>query len=127
MEKRKISNIQKELWQMCRQIAHKIYPPENGVYKCYTCSKPIEGSNKQLGHFIPSSTCGAFLRYSMRNLRFQCYHCNINCGGQGAEFYRRLVRDEGQEYVDQLFIDKEKIVKAYDFYLDTIENYKKML
>jgi len=114
-----ISKIQKILWQECRRIADTRWKPI-----CYTCDKPISGSNKQLGHFIPKSICGASLKYDMRNLRWQCYNCNINLGGNGAEFYRRMVKEVGEVQVEVLFQDKHKIVKAYDFYVDTLEKYK---
>lgn len=42
----------------------------------------------------------------------------------GAEFYRRLVEIEGQEYVDQLFRDKQRITKARDYYEELLEKYK---
>lgn len=82
----------------------------------------------QLGHFIPSSTCGAFLRYDLRNLRWQCMRCNVHGGGQGAIFYKNLVEQEGQEYVDQLFRDKQVIVKAdAQFYENLIQKAEEIL
>ena len=62
----------------------------------------------------------------MRNLRWQCYYCNINLGGNGAVFYKNLVEKEGQKYVDELFKDKQKSIKAYDYYLELLEKYSKM-
>ena len=104
----KVSTVRNKLWQLCRKLADKLYPPT-----CYTCGAAnLTGSNKQLGHFIPSSTCGAYLRYDMRNLRFQCMRCNIHAGGNGAEYYRRMVTEVGQDAVDQLFKDKEVFTKA---------------
>lgn len=45
----------------------------------------------------------------------------------GAEFYRRLVLIEGQEYVDQLFRDKQLITKADSiFYLAKIKEFEGM-
>ena len=43
------------------------------------------------------------LRYNLDNLRLQCYYENINLGGNGSEFYRRMVLENGQEFVDNLF------------------------
>ncbi len=126
MRKLTIGQLQKKLWQECRRVANIIYPPLNGQYHCYTCGKPIEGSNKQLGHFLAKSVCGAFLKYDMRNLRWQCYYDNINLGGNGAVFYKKLVEEKGQEHVDKLFEDKQKIIKAYDHYQNQLEEYKKI-
>lgn len=80
--------------------------------------------NWHTGHFLPASTCGNFIKYDLRNLRPQCYNCNINLGGNGAIYYQRLVETQGQAYVDQLFEDKKKIIKADNFfYLDLIDKY----
>jgi len=111
--------IQDELWQECRRIQFKKYGDV-----CYTCKKPIQGANRHLGHFIPNSVGGALLRYNLDNLRPQCYYCNINCGGQGAVFYRELLKDEGKKFIDKLFILKTQTVKATDLYLKLLEEYK---
>jgi hypothetical protein len=80
----------------------------------------LVGSSWQTGHFIPSSVGGAFLRYELRNLRPQCYRCNIDLSGNGAMFYKLLVEREGQAYVDQLFLDKQKTTKADKIWLQSI-------
>lgn len=76
---------------------------------------------------LAKSSVGAYLKYDLRLLRPQCYACNIQRGGMGAEFYRRMVALEGQEYVDQIFQDRQKTVKAYDHYLELLEKYKKII
>lgn len=122
-----ITKLQNKLWEECKRIVRAEYVKSNGTWDCFTCGRLIdEPAKAQTGHFIPSSTCGAFLRYDLRNLRIQCYNCNINGGGQGAMYYAALVTEHGQEYVDQLFQDKQKVVKGYDHYLDLYEKYKAM-
>jgi hypothetical protein len=122
MKKKTVTQLKKKLWEECRRISIEKY---GNV--CFTCGAYCEGSGRHLGHFIPSSTCGAFLRYDLRNLRIQCYRCNINGGGQGAEFYKRLVETEGQEYVDQLFKDKNVSIKAdVWWYEEMINKYKQL-
>jgi hypothetical protein len=108
--------LKKILWELCRKITLKKYGNT-----CYTCSRTnLMGSNCQLGHFLPSGACGAFLRYNLCNLRIQCYHCNINLGGNGAEYYKRLVAEVGQEAVDQIFKDKQKSVKCDSLFLSRL-------
>ncbi len=108
MKRPKDKTLKKKLWELCKQITRKTYGNT-----CYACGKKgLEGSDWHTGHFIPSASGGAFLRYDLRNLRPECYNCNINLGGNGACYYRNLVAREGQEYVDQLFKDKQKIIKA---------------
>jgi hypothetical protein len=121
--KSETKKIQDELWQECRRITKAKYL-RNGKYYCFTCDKEIEGSNCQLGHFIPNSVGGALLRYNLDNLRLQCYYDNINLGGNGSEFYRRMVAENGQEFVDKLFELKNQTVKASDHYITLLEKYK---
>lgn len=119
-----IAKLKKELWELCKQIIRKQYGNT-----CYTCEAPnLAGANWHTGHFIPSSVCGAFLRYDLRNLRPQCYRCNINLAGNGSSFYRALVRLEGQGYVDILFADKLRITKLTPAFLqEKVNEYKALL
>ena len=118
--------VQDELWQECRRIIKSRYPSHYRTWTCFTCDKPISKSNCQLGHFIPNSVGGALLRYNLDNLRLQCYYCNINLGGNGSEFYPRLVKEKGQEYVDKLFQLKGQTTKALDHYKMLLDEYKKL-
>lgn len=119
--KQPISKIQKLLWQECRRVAGFLYKKD-----CYTCpAKNLLGSNCQLGHVPwPKSTLGALLKYDMRVLRWQCMRCNQFMGGMGAEAYKKMLREEGQAYMDKLEEDRQKSVKAYDHYLELLETYK---
>lgn len=125
-----LKKLQEALWKECRRITFNKYGNT-----CYTCGATnLVAGNLQLGHFIPNSTCGAFLRYDLRNLRPQCMRCNIHGGGQGAEFYRQMESEVGKKAVNKLFqerdayqkISKQKIVKASDHYAKLLEEYKKL-
>ena len=120
----KISTLKNKLWELCKQIIRK---RDGNV--CFTCGKGgLEGSSWHTGHFIPSGACGAFLRYDLRNLASQCYNCNINLGGNGTAYYRNMAENNGQEFVDQIFKDKQKVIKADAiFYQDKIDEYTKLL
>ena len=123
VSKQPISKIKKKLWELCKQLIREKYGNT-----CYTCGKSgLSGSNWHTGHFIPDAASGAYIRYDLRNLRPQCYNCNVNHGGAGAEYYRRMVEREGQKYVDKLFEDKNVTIKAYDHYLMLIDKYTDML
>ena len=125
MERKKrseISLIQDKIWELCKKIVRF----RDGS-KCYTCDATgLSGTNWHTGHLIPDSVSGAYLRYDLRNLRSQCYRCNINLGGNGAEFYRRVVIQMGQEWVDTLFVDKQCSIKAIDHYRMVYEVYKRI-
>ena len=128
MRKKTLAQVKIKIWEECKRIVRQRYKNDSGYWNCFTCDRVIdEPAKAQTGHFLPSSTCGAFLRYDLRNLRIQCYNCNINQGGAGAEFYRRLVQEKGQEYVDQLFRDKHNNIKADIIWAEKLlEEYKKL-
>lgn len=126
MKKKTPKKLKDELWNECKRITRERYIKDDGTWNCFTCDRRIDEPCKaQTGHFIPSGTCGAFLRYDLRNLRIQDYYCNINLGGNGSQFYKRLVEENGQDYVDQLFKDKNVTIKADAYWLQSkIDEYK---
>lgn len=112
-----------KLWELCKELVR--IRDGNVCVICGRCG--LVGSNWHTGHIIPASTCGAFLRFDLRNIHSSCYNCNINLGGNGALFYRQLEKKYGKRWCENLFKDKQKIVKADDlFYQQKIEQYKKM-
>ena len=123
ISKQPISKLQRKLWELCKQI---IRSRDGNI--CVICGKcNLDGSGWHTGHFIPSSTCGALLRYDIRNLHSSCYNCNINLGGNGAMFYVTLVKKFGQDFVDKLFQDKNQTIKAdFIFYEHKINEYEKI-
>lgn len=125
---KKITPIKNKLWNECKRIVRSTYIRPDGMWNCFTCDRLIDDPAKaQTGHFIPSSTGGALLRYDLRNLRIQCYNCNINCGGNGALFYKKLLETKGQEYIDDLFRDKHRSIKAdYYWFSQKLEEYKRI-
>lgn len=111
----------KALW---RQFS--LYIRSRDKYKCFTCDKIGAGSGIHAGHFIPKAGGGASLYFHEQNVHAQCYHCNINLGGNGAEYYVRMVKKYGQEIVDGLFKLKYVGFKKYTIeeYQQLIEDYK---
>lgn len=124
VSKQPISKIQKELWKECKRIVDEQFGTN-----CYTCpQKNLQGSNKQLGHVPwPKASLGAYLKYDLRVLRNQCFACNIHRGGMGAEAYKRMLREEGKTYMDKLEKDRQVTVKAYNFYIKLLAEYKTVI
>ncbi len=121
--KQSISKIQRKLWQLCKEIIRK----QHGN-ACYTCgASGLTGSNWHTGHMWPKASLGAWLKYDLRVLRPQCYNCNINRGGMGADFWVRMVRENGQEYMDNLKSERQVTVKAYEHYISLIPKYEFIL
>lgn len=118
-----ISKIQRQLWEICKQLIRKKYSNT-----CYTCSRTgLSGSNWHTGHLWPKASLGAYLKYDLRVLRPQCYHCNINLGGNGAIYYKNLMTEIGPEKLAELERDRNVSVKAYDHYLKLIGEYQELL
>lgn len=126
-KKPKISKLKKLLWEECRRITFLRYPEP----KCYTCEKfGITGSNCHLGHFIPSSVCSVEMRYSLDNLRFQCYSCNIHKSGNWPAYEAHLMIEKGRDFPEQLKKKNEETKnKQYDilWFLQKLEEYKNEL
>lgn len=121
--KQKVSILKRKLWEICKDIVRK---RDGNV--CVICGKSgLEGSGWHTGHFLPSSVCGAYLRFDLRNLWSSCYNCNINLGGNGAMFSKVLVAKLGQEFVDEIFRDKQITIKADNlFYEAKIKEYEEI-
>ncbi len=118
-----ITKLKKALWKLLRENAINTYGRT-----CFTCAREsLEGGNCQLGHFITSSTCSTELRYDPRNLRIQCYHCNINLSGNWIAFERNLLRD-GQDIAELKARNAATKGKVYtaDWFRAQISNYEKL-
>lgn len=117
-----LKKVQEKLWKECKRITLNKYGNT-----CFTCgASNLTGSNCQLGHFISSKISGGRLRYDLRNLRIQCMFCNLRLGGNGAFFYPKMVREVGQEKVDELFTiqaNKKEDKLKLDFYENLLEEY----
>lgn len=122
----KLKTVKNKLWDLCKLITRKTY---GNV--CYTSGKQgLEGSDWHTGHFIHSSLCSVELRYDLRNLRPQSYDQNINKNGNTLQYRRNLIRDHGEEYVEELETRNQQTKgKKYDviWYMDKIEEYKALL
>ena len=122
--KGEIPKLQKKLWELCKQINRKEQPNV-----CYTCGAVgLEGSNWHTGHLWAKASLSAHLKYDMRVLRSQCYRCNINHGGAGADYYKNMVKEIGQEAMDELDKERRILIKAdKQWYESKIEEYKERL
>jgi len=95
--------------------------------ECVTCGLVRPWRELQAGHFIPRAQ-GLATYFDLRNIHTQCYRCNINLGGNGAEYYPYMLKKYGQETVDELrrlSRTVKKISKAE--YLEMIEDLEQKL
>jgi len=121
--KQKISTLQNKLWELCKQIIRKKWGNS-----CYTCGATgLIGNNWHTGHMFSKASLGAYLKYDLRVLRPQCYNCNINRGGMGADFYERMLREIGPLEMEKLQKDRQVSVKAYEHYSKQISDYRQLI
>ncbi len=103
-QKTELQKLKARLWELCREITRKRY---GNV--CYTCGLTgLAGGNWQTGHFVSSSICSTALRYDLRNLRPQCYACNINKSGNWLAYEIRLTAELGPSFVVELKAENER-------------------
>lgn len=118
-----VTKLKKQLWSLCRDLTRKVYG-----FHCYTCGTHSDAPHT--GHFISSSICSAELRYDLRNLRPQCYRCNIHLSGNWLSYEKRLILEHGQAYVDSLKTENERSKGAqFDilWYQNKIVEYSQLL
>lgn len=114
--------MQDKIWQECRRIKDK--PKVN----CYTCGREnLQGANKQLGHMWAKASLGATLKYELDILEWQCFHCNCNCGGMGADFYKKKLKELGKKRMTELEQLRNVTVKSTDYYLTLLDKYSNIL
>jgi len=95
---------------------------------CFDCGLLVEGCQFQAGHFQPSGSCGAWLRYHPHNMHGQAGGCN--CGYQQEKvkinYTLAMVRKYGEDYVMKLCFARNKSIKAdIIFYETLIELYER--
>lgn len=102
-----LTKAKDKLWSTLKQI---LDIRDGSV--CISCgAADLRGYNKHGGHFIPSASCGGFLRYDLRNVHNQCASCNLYRNGAGAEYTLTLQKKYGPAFVTKVVADKQEIVK----------------
>lgn len=86
--KKSLSGLKKALWALLAPAIRQAYGP-----LCFTCG----GNGNQTGHMFAKGRAHAISAWHPDNLRPQCFYCNINMGGNGAEFARRFIETYGVE------------------------------
>lgn len=121
--KSETAKLKDELWELCKKLTRQEYG-----YNCFTCGNFTEFPHT--GHFITDSTCSTELSYDLKNLRPQCYRCNIHLSGNWVEYETKLRSTHGQEYIEELK-ERNKNTKGlkYDslWYIDKIKEYTRLL
>lgn len=89
-----LSSLKKKFWKLLATSIRLNHPT-----KCFTCDSE-EGT--QTGHMLPKGRSHALSAWHPGNLRPQGFYCNINLGGNGAEFAIRYSKAYGQSELERM-------------------------
>jgi hypothetical protein len=98
-----ITRHKKEAWKFFSK-----WVKANDKNICYTCGRYAEGSAMHAGHFVTGASCPPSLYFDERNVRAQCYHCNVNLSGNWTSYFERMVREHGKDTVEELMNSRHK-------------------
>lgn len=134
-KKKTLAKLKKDLWNLCREIIRKKYKNN-----CYTCSaSDLQGSNWQTGHGKQKSILNLKYQYDLRNIRPQCYGCNVTRNGMTDIFITKLEKEnEGREFLEETCIKTNNgweikhqslmgSIEAYIFITNKIKEYANLL
>lgn len=122
-QKRKWSQDRKDFHcktriRACHDACHAYIRERDKDKDCPCCGEPL-GDDFHAGHFIPDGS-SSFLRYHEDNIHGQRMHCNMFRGGDSGEYENNLRERIGDEKVDYLKANKDRIIRR------KAEDYKKI-
>jgi len=124
MKKQTLSKSKKKAWTETSRAIRYAHAYDGDNCTCVTCGLTKHWKEQQAGHFIPRAQ-GNALYFEARNIHPQCYRCNINLGGNGAEYYPYMVERYGQGMIDILKEKQQTIVKfSIDDYNEMAKHFK---
>jgi hypothetical protein len=121
----------KKLSKVLEEKSHTFIRKRDGIDGeirgyCFDCGMYAEGQQFQAGHFEPSGSCGAILRYHPQNMHGQRGGCNMKHRQESVKinYTLRMIDKYGLEYVNFLKSLRNKTIKADSiFYTTMIELY----
>ena len=91
--------------------------------ECYSCGKWGKMRYMDAGHFQPGRY-GIFL-FDERQVHAQCKQCNIFLKGNWPEYYKKMVKEYGQEEVNQMLEERTQLKQWKVYELEEIhQKYK---
>lgn len=97
--KKTLARLKDDLWALLSPLVKQ---RDGNV--CFSCRRAnLEGSGWHAGHMFAAGSHN-ILRFDPLNIHSQCFHCNINLGGNGAAYAHAFIRYHG----DKLFCSLER-------------------
>lgn len=110
-----------------KRDSNTVLPMEGYGGYCIDCGRLATGQHFQCGHWEPSSTGGALLRYHPHNMNGQASGCNMWARQESVKiaYTLKMLEKYGVERVNKLRQLKNKTIKAdIIFYERLIELYE---
>jgi len=90
---------------------------------CITCGQLIDFKGSHAGHFIDGRGAAVLLEEDLVNL--QCPQCNIFLHGNYVPYTLKMIREHGQDWVEEKRLLKKKVLKRSINDYQTLEAYYK--
>ena len=103
-------------WELTSKYVRLREADEDGYNRCVTCGITKHWKELQAGHFVAQAQ-GNAARWDLRNIHPQCYRCNINLGGNGAEYGPYIRAQFGDEAHDEIrrLAGQTRIMRRADY------------
>ena len=95
-----ISALTKELDTVVSRFVRLSRADPEGMVICYTCGHKAHYKKIHAGHYITRFFKAT--RWDLRNLRPQCFMCNIYRKGNAVIFRQNLVKEYGEEEIKEM-------------------------
>jgi DNA-directed RNA polymerase subunit N (RpoN/RPB10) len=98
-----VSSTKKKAWDEFSKYIRRRDSTYIGI-ECYTCGKYITFETAQAGHFQPGRH--KIFLFDERQVHAQCFQCNGPLKGNWPKYYEHMIRDYGQEVVNEMIAQK---------------------
>jgi hypothetical protein len=126
-KEKSISKLTKELDTIFSKFI-RLSHAKNGLCACYTCGHESPIKKIHAGHYITRYYKAT--RWDERNVRPQCFMCNIYRKGNSVIFRQNLVRELGEDIVKEMESSANILIRGgldRDMLLGKITHYKKIV
>ena len=124
-KEKSITKLTKELDKWFSLYVRLSNAYKDGLVHCYTCTSVSHYKKIHAGHYI--SRYYKATRWDERNVRPQCFMCNIFRKGNAVIFRRNLVNEIGDVAVEEMEKSVDVLLRGgfkVDFFLEKIVFYK---
>src|SRR3990167_4887339 len=104
----KLPKLKKKVWKVISRYIRYKGVNSFGLQQCFTCLKWLEPKDMDCGHYLHGK-----LDFDERNLKPQCSRCNRWLHGNLGKYSKRLVIENGIEWVNQLEKDAQEKGNSY--------------